>query len=144
MGSSRVIKKRKHNMNFEKKILFLFLLVTCTISEGKGSRIKCYTGVKGSNGNAHDEVKKLEEKTCDEGVSQCSKAFGSLMGASGHTYSCGSKDVLPNGCTEVEQNILGTTIKAKSCVCTGNLCNSTVGKSINFMVLFFCLMLFLF
>ena len=41
----------------------------------KGSKIKCYAGA--SIGN---KPQSLQEKTCDEGVTQCTKASASGMG----------------------------------------------------------------
>ena len=41
----------------------------------KGSKIKCYAGA--SIGN---EAQNLEEKTCDEGVTQCTKTLASALG----------------------------------------------------------------
>ena len=46
-------------------------------NQGKGSKIKCYSGAKAGTGN--NEVHTIEEKTCDEGVTQCTKSFGSVL-----------------------------------------------------------------
>ena len=64
-----------------------------------------------------------------------------LFSVSGYTYSCNDKTEKEDGCHKVEQTILGLSINAETCVCTGNLCNSASARGINFILAFSCLMI---
>ena len=63
-----------------------------------------------------------------------------FFSVSGYTYSCNDKTEKEDGCHKVEQTIMGLSINAETCVCTGNLCNSASARGINFMLAFSCFM----
>merc|ERR1712203_531608 len=94
----------------------------------------------GTAENESNTIAQLTEASCDDGVTQCLKVQASAAGVSGYTYSCSDKTEKEDGCHKVEQTILGLSINAETCVCTGNLCNSASARGINFILAFFCLL----
>jgi len=98
-------------MNLFKTLPVLLL----AIAAGASTAIKCHEGTT-ENGEG-----KLTETTCQEGVTQCISISFNHNGKSVVIYDCYAEtDVVQDTCMD-HTTMLGP---GKTCVCTGNLCNS--------------------